>query len=146
MNEDENTPSLNPYITKPEINSKQNHFSLPKQIVPPGLYIVSTPIGNAQDLSFRALNILKLANLVVCEDTRITKKLFKIHKISNQLIAYSDHNAKKIRPSIIRRLQNKESVALVSDAGTPLISDPGYKLVSACIENNIPITSIPGAS
>ena len=139
-NQNEDEPSDNPHITTTK--NKSAH----KKVIPPGLYIVSTPIGNAQDLSLRALQILSFANHIVCEDTRVTKKLFKIHNISNQLTAYNDHNAEKLRPSLIKRLQNQESIGLVSDAGTPLISDPGYKLVSACIEKNIPITTVPGAS
>jgi 16S rRNA (cytidine1402-2'-O)-methyltransferase len=112
----------------------------------PGLYIIATPIGNARDISLRALETLKGADLVLCEDTRVTKKLFAYHQISNTLMAYHEHNAKRMRPQIIKRLECGESVALVSDAGTPLVSDPGYRLVEACIEEGIPFTTLPGAS
>jgi len=112
----------------------------------PGLYIVATPIGNARDITLRALDVLGGANVVLCEDTRVTGKLFSIHQISNSLLAYHEHNARRMRPLIIERLKKGESVALVSDAGTPLVSDPGYRLVEACVEEGVPLTTLPGAS
>ena len=111
-----------------------------------GLYIVSTPIGNAMDISYRAIDVLKRVSAVICEDTRVTKKLFSMHQIKNTLIIYHEHNAQKIRPLLIKRLQKRDSIAIVSDAGSPLISDPGYKLVRDCVDNNIPLTVVPGAS
>ena len=117
-----------------------------KNAICSGLYIVSTPIGNAQDFSHRALDTIKNVNMVICEDTRITKKLFSIHKVSNQLITYRDDNAQRVRPFIISLLKKGQSLALISDAGTPLISDPGYKLVQMCIEEKIMVTAVPGAS
>jgi len=111
-----------------------------------GLYIVATPIGNARDISLRALDVLTHADLVLCEDTRVTSKLFSRHNISNTLLSYHEHNAKHVRPEVIRRLKKGGTVALVSDAGTPLVSDPGYKLVESCIEEDITLTTIPGAS
>ena len=112
----------------------------------PGLYIVSTPIGNAQDITLRALNTLRKADVIVCEDTRVTSKLLAIHNITRPLISYHEHNATSARPKIISRLKRGEIVALVSDAGTPLISDPGYRLVKACVNEAIYLTHIPGAS
>ena len=112
----------------------------------PGLYIVATPIGNARDITLRALDVLRGANLVLCEDTRVTGKLFSYHQVSNSLLAYHEHNAKRMRPLIMERLKNGESVALVSDAGTPLVSDPGYRLVESCVEEGVPLTTLPGAS
>jgi len=110
------------------------------------LYIVATPIGNAADISLRALETLKQVDMVACEDTRVTAKLFARHGIHTSLSAYHEHNADKARPRLIKRLKQGETVALVSDAGTPMVSDPGYKLIQACIEQDVPITTLPGAS
>ncbi len=84
--------------------------------------------------------------MIACEDTRVTAKLLSIHGISRPLVAYHEHNAEQARPKLIKRLKGGQTVALVSDAGTPLVSDPGYKLVRACIEENITVTPVPGAS
>ena len=107
---------------------------------------MATPIGNARDITLRALDVLNDVDVIACEDTRVTAKLLAIHGISKPLLAYHDHNAERARPMLIERLKSGETVALVSDAGTPLVSDPGYKLVRACLENGIPVTPIPGAS
>ena len=112
----------------------------------PGLYIVSTPIGNAQDISLRALKVLTEVTAVICEDTRVAKKLFKIHGIANKLLSYHEYNATRARPKIIKRLLENQTLALISDAGSPLISDPGYKLITSCIHHQIPFTVVPGAS
>ena len=113
-----------------------------------GLYIVATPIGNLSDISARALDILKEAKIVACEDTRVTKKLFALLQIScdKKFISYHDHNEDECSPYIIELLQSGEGVALVSDAGSPLISDPGYKLVKRCRDLGINVRPIPGAS
>ena len=111
-----------------------------------GLYILATPIGNASDISLRALDTLKGCDVIAAEDTRVTSKLLSIHGVSKPLIAYNDHNAPEMRPRILARLAQGEVVALVSDAGTPLVSDPGYKLVRAAIEAGANIVSIPGPS
>ena len=125
-------------------NSSFSHRSQePEQSV---LYIVSTPIGNLNDISLRAINILKGVSLIACEDTRITGKLLKHLKISNKLISYHKNNFSQKIPFLIKELNSKKSIALVSDAGTPLISDPGELLVSKVIENNFDVISIPGAS
>jgi 16S rRNA (cytidine1402-2'-O)-methyltransferase len=113
---------------------------------PPGLALVATPIGNARDITLRALDVLEQADVIACEDTRVTAKLLAIHGISRPLTAYHDHNAASARPGLIRRLKKGETVALVSDAGTPLVSDPGYKLVLACLDEGIPVIPLPGAS
>src|SRR2546423_2251484 len=99
--------------------------------LPPGLYLVATPIGNLRDITLRALEVLAAADLVACEDTRVTRKLFEHYGLSSPLIPYHDHNAETARPKILDKLAAGAAVALVSDAGTPLISDPGYKLVRA---------------
>ena len=114
--------------------------------VQPGLYIVPTPIGNLADITLRAIVVLKAAKIIVCEDSRITGKLKKEFHLSAQLIPYHDHNAKRSLREIIEKLKNKEIVALVSDAGTPLISDPGYRLVNAAINEKISVISLPGPS
>ena len=111
-----------------------------------GLYLISTPIGNAADISRRALDILGAADVVACEDTRVSAKLMAIHGIAARLTTYHEHNAAKVRPELIKRLKRGETVALIADAGTPLISDPGYKLVRACIEEALPVSAVPGPS
>lgn len=112
----------------------------------PGLYVVATPIGNLRDMTFRAVDTLAAADVIACEDTRVTAKLLSTYDITTATVPYHEHNAAKMRPVLLQRLQRGETVALVSDAGTPLISDPGYKFVRDAVEANIPIVSIPGAS
>lgn len=116
------------------------------QITPPGLYVVATPIGNLSDMGMRALEILKLADLVACEDTRMSGKLLSHYGIKKPLLSYNDHNAAERRPEIMAALAAGKRVALVSDAGTPLVSDPGYKLVQEAFAQGIYVTAIPGAS
>lgn len=111
-----------------------------------GLYVTATPIGNLSDISLRALQVLKGADLILCEDTRVTGKLLSGHGIKARLLAYHDHNADRLRPQIIKRIKGGEALALVSDAGTPLISDPGYKLVKELKSLGLPVYPIPGAS
>jgi 16S rRNA (cytidine1402-2'-O)-methyltransferase len=111
-----------------------------------GLSVVSTPIGNAGDIGLRALDTLRRVAAVACEDTRVTMKLFALHGVATPLLAYHDHNAERVRPHLIQRLKAGEALALVSDAGTPLISDPGFKLVRACIDEGIAVTALPGPS
>ncbi|MBV9989942.1 MAG: 16S rRNA (cytidine(1402)-2'-O)-methyltransferase [Alphaproteobacteria bacterium] len=112
----------------------------------PGLYVTATPIGNAQDVTLRALTVLKNCDLIAAEDTRVTGKLLAIHGIRKPLGAYNDHNAVRERPKLIARLRQGARIALVSDAGTPLISDPGFKLVREAIQEGLPVHAIPGAS
>ena len=110
------------------------------------LIIISTPIGNLGDITQRAAHLLTQADIIACEDTRQTRKLLSLLSISSsaELWAYHDHNGAKVRPKLINIMKAGQQVALASDAGTPLISDPGYKLVTACLENDIPITAAPG--
>jgi 16S rRNA (cytidine1402-2'-O)-methyltransferase len=117
---------------------------LDSTIVVPGLHIVATPIGNLADITLRALAVLSRANVIACEDTRVTGKLKSAFGLSAPLISYHDHNAAKAGASLMKRLKDGDIVALVSDAGTPLISDPGYRLVGAAIDAHIPVFSIPG--
>src|SRR5512144_8898 len=114
--------------------------------VPPGLYLVATPIGNLGDVTLRALETLAGADVIACEDPRVTRKLTERYGIATPLTPYHDHNAAEARPKLLSRLANGQAVALVSDAGTPLISDPGYKLVRAACEAGHAVTAIPGAS
>lgn len=111
-----------------------------------GLYVTATPIGNLGDISARALELLGAVDVIACEDTRTTAKLLSHYDIRTRTIAYHDHNADRILPKILDRLRAGQSVALVSDAGTPLISDPGYKLVAAAQGEGITVTTLPGAS
>jgi 16S rRNA (cytidine1402-2'-O)-methyltransferase len=112
----------------------------------PGLYLVATPIGNADDITLRALKTLAMADVIVCEDTRVSAKLLARHGIERPLLAYHEHNAERMRPLLLERLRRGERVALVSDAGTPLISDPGFKLVRAALAEDLPVTTLPGPS
>ncbi|HZP10338.1 16S rRNA (cytidine(1402)-2'-O)-methyltransferase [Methyloceanibacter sp.] len=112
----------------------------------PGLYLVATPIGNLADISLRALAVLARADVIAAEDTRHSKKLLSHFAISAEMTAYHEHNAERERPKLIARLRAGESIALISDAGTPLISDPGYKLVREALDAGIAVRSIPGAS
>jgi len=111
-----------------------------------GLYSTSTPIGNARDISLRALDVLANCDTILAEDTRVTAKLLAIHGISRPLISYNDHNARRVRPQILMRLERGERLALVSDSGTPLVSDPGYKLVREAIAADVKIYVVPGSS
>ncbi len=113
---------------------------------PGGLYLVATPIGNLADISLRALEVLAGSDVIACEDTRVTRKLAERYGITTPLTSYHQHNAAEARPKLLGRLARGEAVALVSDAGTPLISDPGYKLVRAAQEAGHTVTAIPGAS
>ncbi len=108
------------------------------------LYIVATPIGNLGDISQRAIETLKEVAAVACEDTRHTGMLLQHLQIRKQLISYHQHNEARRSPEILAKLQGGENIALVSDAGTPLISDPGYRLMRLCIDSGITVTSIPG--
>jgi 16S rRNA (cytidine1402-2'-O)-methyltransferase len=112
----------------------------------PGLYVVATPIGNLGDITLRALQTLAGADLIACEDTRVTRKLLDRYAIATPLTPYHEHNAAKARPGLLRRLSEGAAIALVSDAGTPLISDPGYKLVRAAQDAGHLVTALPGAS
>jgi 16S rRNA (cytidine1402-2'-O)-methyltransferase len=112
----------------------------------PGLHIVATPIGNLGDITLRALAALAGADLIACEDTRVTRKLLDRYAIATPLTPYHDHNAAQARPALLRRLADGAAIALVSDAGTPLISDPGFKLVRAAHEAGHAVTTLPGAS
>jgi 16S rRNA (cytidine1402-2'-O)-methyltransferase len=112
----------------------------------PGLHIAATPIGNLGDITLRALEALAGADVIACEDTRVTRKLLDRYGIDTPLTPYHEHNAAEARPKILRRLSAGEAVVLVSDAGTPLVSDPGFKLVAAVRAEGHAVTALPGAS
>jgi 16S rRNA (cytidine1402-2'-O)-methyltransferase len=112
----------------------------------PGLYLVATPIGNLRDITIRALETLASADVIACEDSRVTRRLLDHYGISTPLTPYHEHNAAAARPKLLARLAGNEVVALVSDAGTPLISDPGFKLVRDAREAGHPVIATPGPS
>jgi 16S rRNA (cytidine1402-2'-O)-methyltransferase len=112
----------------------------------PGLYVVATPIGNLRDVSFRGLATLAAADSVLAEDTRVTKTLLAHYGITTPLVAYHEHSNDAVRERMLQRLREGQALALVSDAGTPLVSDPGYKLVLAAIAEGLPVIPIPGPS
>ncbi len=117
-----------------------------QQIINSGLYLVSTPIGNIEDITLRALNILKKSDIILCEDTRRSGKLLSYFKIQNPLLSYHKFNEKQVSEKIIECIKKKKIISLISDAGTPSISDPGMILVNKCIEENLNIYPIPGSS
>lgn len=108
------------------------------------LYLVPTPIGNMADITYRSIETLKTVDTILCEDTRVSGKLLKYYEIKKPLISYHQHNEHKLIPKLIDRLKGGESFALISDAGSPGISDPGYLIVRHCIDSEIPVQSLPG--
>jgi len=127
-----------------QLSSKENMDK--KQEIKSGLYVVSTPIGNLQDITLRAIYILKNSELILCEDTRTSIKLLKKFNINTKMISYHKFNEKKRLGKIIQLIKNNKIVSLISDAGTPVISDPGMILIKECIKNNIALHPIPGPS
>ncbi len=136
-------------IMSPTFSSKYGEtgsWPAPAQQIAPGLYIIATPIGNLRDVTLRALDILSVADLVLAEDTRITRRLLDAYGIRTKLSPYHEHNAAAARPGVLTRLREGARVALVSDAGTPLISDPGYRLAKEAAEQGILVFAAPGPS
>jgi 16S rRNA (cytidine1402-2'-O)-methyltransferase len=132
--------------SSPQDGAAERSDAQPISKPPPGLVIVATPIGNAADITLRALDVLRQADAIACEDTRVTGKLMARYGIATPLVAYHEHNAARMRPVLLARLARGETIALVSDAGTPLVSDPGYKLVRAAIDGGVSVSAVPGAS
>jgi 16S rRNA (cytidine1402-2'-O)-methyltransferase len=118
----------------------------PEHGLAPGLHLVATPIGNLGDVTLRALWVLRNVDRILCEDTRVTGRLLARFGITTPLDPYHDHNADRVRPAVLEALRRGERLALVSDAGTPLVSDPGFKLVRAAMAEALPVTAAPGAS
>ena len=117
-----------------------------QQTINPGLYLISTPIGNMQDITFRAINILKNSDIILCEDTRRSSKILSHFNIKKKVLSYHKFNEKKISSEIAEFIKKDKIVSLISDAGTPAISDPGLVLVNKCIEEELNIFPIPGSS
>ena len=117
-----------------------------QQTVGSGLYLVSTPIGNMEDITFRALNVLKKSDIILCEDTRRSGKLLSYFQIKNRLLPYHKFNEKKVSNKVVDFIKKNKVISLISDAGTPSISDPGMVLVNKCIEENLAVHPIPGSS
>ena len=116
-------------------------------VINPGtLYVVATPLGNRDDITLRALNVLREVDLIAAEDTRKTRSLLALHSITNNLISYHEHNEAERTPKLIDKLEKGLSMALVSNAGTPMISDPGYRLIEAALGNRLTVIPIPGVS
>ena len=118
----------------------------PRHALAPGLHVVATPIGNLGDITLRALWVLRRVDRILCEDTRVTQRLLARHGIDKPLDPYHDHNADRVRPGIIEALRYGATLALVSDAGTPLVADPGFKLVRDALAGGLPVTAAPGPS
>ena len=118
----------------------------PKGTLTPGLYLVATPIGNLEDITLRAVRVLKEADMIACEDTRQTQKLLNHYGISTRMVSYHQHNEMTRAPELVLDLEGGARVALVTDAGMPGISDPGFRLISLAIRHHIPVVPIPGAS
>src|SRR5690606_31259972 len=133
------------HSTAPAEASPWRDAGTPQQFAP-GLYLVATPIGNLRDITLRALDLLAIADRILCEDTRVTARLLQHYGISRPTLSYHEHNAERMMPRVMEHLAAGEIVALVSDAGTPLVSDPGYRLVRAAVEQGIAVTALPGAS
>src|SRR5215471_5327925 len=142
----QNPPYGNPSGNNVDTKASAGGGKSPQAELAPGLYITATPIGNARDITLRALDVLRAVDLIVAEDTRVTAKLLAIHAIEKPLSAYNDHNAARERPRILARLRAGARIALVSDAGTPLVSDPGFKLVRESLAMGLNVHAIPGPS
>jgi len=117
-----------------------------RQIITPGLYLVSTPIGNMEDITFRTLNVLKKSDVILCEDTRRSVKLLSYFKIKNKLQTYHKFNEKRVSNEVVNSIKKNSIISLISDAGTPGISDPGMILVNQCVKENLNVHPVPGAS
>ena len=131
---------------KKDINTKNKNILLKISAMEPGLYLVATPIGNLDDITIRALNVLKNSEIIFCENTNNSKKLFKKYSIEANLHKYTDHDFDRKKNEILQKLKNKKIVSLISDSGSPLISDPGNQLINFLFQNNLKVFSIPGPS
>lgn len=128
------------------VNLSPSRIRMSKDLKPGTLYLVGTPIGNLEDITFRAIGILQAVDLIAAEDTRHTRKLLQHFQIATPQISYHEHNKRSRQEELLARLQKGETIALVTDAGMPAISDPGYELVKACIDAGISVIPIPGVT
>jgi 16S rRNA (cytidine1402-2'-O)-methyltransferase len=140
------TPPITQPLTQPSRGFHISGTRYPAPKLAAGLYLVATPIGNLGDITLRALQTLAGADLIACEDTRVSRKLLEHYGIATPTTPYHDHNAAAARPALLNRIADGGAVALISDAGTPAISDPGYKLVREAREMGLAVTALPGAS
>jgi 16S rRNA (cytidine1402-2'-O)-methyltransferase len=125
----------------------KNRLKKSMAVIDPGiLYVVATPLGNRDDITLRALNVLRDVDLIAAEDTRKTRGFLALHAIKNNLISYHEHNEAERTPALIAKLQKGVSIALVSNAGTPTVSDPGYRLIEAALDNHLSVIPVPGVS
>ena len=138
-------PNRLPCLSKPGVAATFQTWT-PGHALEPGLHLVATPIGSLGDITLRALWVLRSVDRVLCEDTRVTARLLAHYGIVKPLDPYHDYNADRVRPAVLAALRRGETLALVSDAGTPLVSDPGYKLVREALAEGLPVTASPGAS
>jgi len=130
---------------KPKVQKTAPQRPAPKaSVMKPGFYLVATPIGNLRDITFRALDVLSSVDLIVCEDTRVTGKLMNAYGFKKKMQVYNDHSTDQQRENLIKAVTDGQSIAVLSDAGTPLVSDPGYKLVRGAVAEGHYVTSIPG--
>lgn len=137
--------NIEDFQKRPEGKAEEDYFSQGADIAS-GLYLVATPIGNLRDITLRALDVLRGADIVMCEDTRVTRKLLNFYQIKAKLISCNDHNEGERCAQILSFLSEGKVVALVSDAGMPLVSDPGYRVVRTCMDAGHYVTSVPGAN
>ncbi|MBM3491013.1 MAG: 16S rRNA (cytidine(1402)-2'-O)-methyltransferase, partial [Alphaproteobacteria bacterium] len=145
----DDTPSattLPPRAGEPRDSNAKDEARQMTPALTPGLYLVATPIGNAADISLRALAVLRAVDLIAAEDTRVTAKLLAIHGLARPVVSYREANAATAGEDLVRRLAAGQSIALVSDAGTPLIADPGERLVTAALAAGVAVTAVPGPS
>ncbi|MGV3634712.1 MAG: 16S rRNA (cytidine(1402)-2'-O)-methyltransferase [Pseudorhodoplanes sp.] len=140
------TQPISQPITQPLRGFHISGAHYPASRLAPGLYLVATPIGNLADITLRALQTLAGVDLVACEDTRVSRKLLEHYGIATPTTPYHDHNAAAARPALLKRIADGGAIALISDAGTPAISDPGYKLVREAREMGLHVVAVPGAS
>src|SRR5690242_11063141 len=131
------------YSGSPQVRTRRQHYT---QYMPGLLYVVATPIGNLEDITYRAVRVLGEVDRIACEDTRQTRKLLDHYGIRKPVISYHEHNEAERSAELAERLRGGETIALVSDAGVPLVSDPGYRLVRAALDLGIEVEPVPGPS
>ena len=139
-------PLHSPSIARPERTFLVHGVAVPAPPLAAGLYVVATPIGNLGDVTLRALSILAAADAILAEDTRVSRTLLARYGLKTPLSPYHEHNAAEARPRALRRIAEGQALALISDAGTPLVSDPGFKLVAEAVASGLAVTAAPGAS